>query len=62
MLDRLPTFKPRQFGNAVFAIGKLNLYNAELVDALLAVRRGVGRCRLITRVSSVSPAALAAAA
>jgi hypothetical protein len=38
MLDRLPTFKPRQFANAVFAIGKLNLYNAELVDALLAVR------------------------
>lgn len=35
MLERMPTMKPMQVTNAIFAIGRLNLYNAELMDALL---------------------------
>lgn len=38
LLERLPTMKSMQVCNAVFAMGKLNLYNAELCDALLQVR------------------------
>jgi hypothetical protein len=38
MLERMPTMKSVQVCNALFAMGKLNLYNAELCDALLQVR------------------------
>jgi hypothetical protein len=37
MLERISRFKGQQVANAILAIGKLNLYNAELVDALLQV-------------------------
>lgn len=39
LLERMPTMKSMQVCNAVFAMGKLNLYNAELCDALLQVRQ-----------------------
>lgn len=38
MLERMPTMRNIQVCNALFAMGKLNLYNAELCDALLQVR------------------------
>lgn len=38
MLERMPTMRAIQVCNAVFAMGRLNLYNAELMDALLQVR------------------------
>jgi hypothetical protein len=45
MLERMPTMKSVQICNALFAMGKLNLYNAELCDALLQVRgRKVVQC------------------
>ena len=38
MMDRMPRIRVRQISGAIFAIGRLNLYNAELVGALLEVR------------------------
>eukprot|EP00878_Enallax_costatus_P022701 GHUV01024104.1.p1 GENE.GHUV01024104.1~~GHUV01024104.1.p1 ORF type:complete len:535 (+),score=144.39 GHUV01024104.1:216-1820(+) len=35
MMDRMPRCRSRQISGAIFAIGRLNLYNAELVGALL---------------------------
>eukprot|EP00879_Flechtneria_rotunda_P009263 GHRR01009697.1.p1 GENE.GHRR01009697.1~~GHRR01009697.1.p1 ORF type:complete len:445 (+),score=178.50 GHRR01009697.1:141-1337(+) len=35
MMDRLPRFRGRQISGAVYAISRLNLYNAELVGALI---------------------------
>jgi hypothetical protein len=38
MMDRLPRFRGRQISGALYAISRLNLYNAELVGALVQVR------------------------
>ncbi|KAF6265374.1 hypothetical protein COO60DRAFT_1042114 [Scenedesmus sp. NREL 46B-D3] len=35
MMDRLPRFRGRQISGALYAISRLNLYNAELVGALV---------------------------
>ena len=37
MLERMPSMRNIQVCNALFAMGKLNLYNAELCDSLLKV-------------------------
>lgn len=37
IMDRLPRFRSRQVSGCVFAVGRLNLYNAELVGALMQV-------------------------
>lgn len=39
MMDRMPKFQARQISGAVHSISRLQLYNAELVGALVQVRR-----------------------
>jgi hypothetical protein len=39
MMDRMPRFRARQVSGALYAISRLNLYNAELVGALVQVRK-----------------------
>ncbi|KAF8069526.1 hypothetical protein HT031_001643 [Scenedesmus sp. PABB004] len=36
MMERMPRFRPRQVSSGLYAISRLDLYNAELVDALVA--------------------------
>lgn len=45
MMDRMPRFRARQTAGALFAVGKLNLYNAELVGALLEVSNQQQSCK-----------------
>jgi len=40
MLERMGTMNNMQLCGAVFAMGMLNLYNGELLEALMAVRNG----------------------
>lgn len=38
IMDRMPRFRGRQISGALYAISRLNLYNGELVTALVQVR------------------------
>jgi hypothetical protein len=53
VMDKMPQLKPKQISGALHAIGKLNLYNAELVGALVQVwsqlvRSAIGQPGLMT--------------
>jgi hypothetical protein len=44
MMDRMPRFRTRQISGSLYAISRLNLYNAELVGALVQVRHTFPGC------------------
>jgi hypothetical protein len=67
IMDRMPRFRARQVSRALYAISRLNLYNEELVAALIQVgsakftlRAWVGRLQFvlngfITSCSHITP-------